>query len=78
MPDKSSIFGIVKPIIVRKIREAPNDEQALKIFETGEILLFEINRPLTPCSQIEKLLRALEIEEEKIDEILAPFKGQSE
>jgi hypothetical protein len=63
---------------VKKIREAKDDEQALKIFEIGEILLFELKRPLTPCSQIAKLLRALGMEEEKIDEILVPFKDEPE
>lgn len=78
MPDRSIILRIVRPIIVRKIREAPNDGEALKIFGNGEILLSEINRPLTPNSEIAKLLRALGIEEEKIEEMLAPFEGQSE
>jgi hypothetical protein len=78
MADKSAIYGVVRPIIVKKIREAPNDEQALKVHENGEILLFELNRPLSPCSQIAKCLRALGIKEKEIEEILAPFKDEAE
>ena len=77
MSDRSIILGIVRPVIVKKIREATNDEQALKIFENAEILLFEISRPLTPCPDIAKILRSFGIEEEKINEIVAPFKDKS-
>jgi len=68
-----SIWEKVKPEIVRKIRAASTEEEALKIFNLGESLLHELRESFSSPERIKQLLKELKIDEELIKEILAPI-----
>lgn len=65
-----SAWETIRPEIVKKIREAPTEEEALRIFELGESLLFELKETFASESKLKSLLEELGIEKETKDKIL--------
>jgi len=77
---KQIMVGFMEKIeseIVRKIREAPSEEDALKIYRLTEILKSQFDQELVSVKRktVEKLLNELKISEELKREIMESFKG---